>query len=231
MQLYQPLNGYCYNSDSIYLYGFISQFEPRGKMLDIGVGCGVLGLLVARDFQRVELEGVELQEDFVKYAKKNAAVNKIKYNLFHTDLRDFNPQYQYDYIISNPPFYHEGASRSEHDMIATARSNLSLPLEDFFKKVSRLLKPKGHFIFCYDPQQFGLICVALQKYNMRVVDMRFIHPKNGKNASLVMLHVRKNSKSLIKTWPPFFAFDTDEFSLEAQQLYKRAKTHSIKCDL
>jgi tRNA1(Val) A37 N6-methylase TrmN6 len=231
MQLYQPLKGYCYNSDSIFLYGFISSFEPRGRMLDVGAGSGVLGLLVARDFPRVALEAVELQEDFVKYATKNADINKIDYKIHHTDLRKFNPEYQYDYIISNPPFYHDGASRSEDDMIATARSNSSLPLEEFFKKVKELLKPKGHFIFCYDPQQFALICGVLSRLDMRVVDVRFIHPKADRNASLVMLHVRKHSKSLMKTWPPFFAFDDDKFSIEAQELYKKANTNSIKCDL
>jgi len=231
MQLYQPLDGYRYNSDSIFLYGFISQFKPRGRMLDVGAGSGVLGLLVARDHDGVALEAVELQEEFVYYARKNAEVNKIDYVIHHSDLRRFYPDCHYDYIISNPPFYHEGASRSEHDMIATARSNTSLPLDDFFARVSQLLKPKGHFIFCYDPQQFALLCAALDKVNMRVVDVQFVHPKPDRKASLVMLHVRKNSKSLMKTCPPFFAFDGEVFSKEAQHLYKKAKTHSIKCHL
>ena len=44
MLLYQPQEGYCYNSDSIFLYDFISSFNPRGRMLDVGAGCGVVGL-------------------------------------------------------------------------------------------------------------------------------------------------------------------------------------------
>ncbi|MEJ2469363.1 MAG: methyltransferase, partial [Campylobacterales bacterium] len=46
MLLYQPSEGYCYNSDSIFLYDFVSSFKPRGRMLDVGAGCGVVGLLV-----------------------------------------------------------------------------------------------------------------------------------------------------------------------------------------
>ena len=61
MLLYQPDEGYCYNSDSIFLYGFISRFEPKGKTLDVGAGCGIVGLLVARDFPAVTLEAVEKQ--------------------------------------------------------------------------------------------------------------------------------------------------------------------------
>ncbi len=231
MQLYQPINGYRYNSDSIFLYDFINKLEPRGRILDVGAGSGVLGLLVARDNPRVELESVEKQEAFISYASKNAEVNKIKCKIHHSDFLDFSDEVGFDYIISNPPFYHKGASRSEDEMIATARSSLSLPMEGFFAKVATLLKPKGHFVFCYDPQQFALICVALDRVKLRVLGVQFVHSKRDRKASLVMLHVRKNSKSLMQTFAPFFAFDGDEFSQEAQRLYTKARTHSIKCHL
>jgi len=77
MLLYQPESGYCYNSDSIFLYDFIDSFKPKGRVLDVGAGCGVLGLLVARDNKKVKLEAVEKQEPFIHYAQTNARVNKI----------------------------------------------------------------------------------------------------------------------------------------------------------
>ena len=231
MLLYQPQVGYCYNSDSIFLYDFISSFKPRGKMLDVGSGCGVVGLLVARDNPKVELEAVEKQAAFVEYATINARVNKIDYTIHQGDFLDLDETQKYDYIISNPPFYHEGATRSEDEMLYHARYNINLPIEHFFKKVSRLLKPNAHFIFCYDATQFFLICAALDKVKLRVVDVRFVHPKKERGASLVMLHVRNGSKSLMKVLPPLMSFEGDEFSSEVQEIYKKASTQSIKCCL
>lgn len=231
MLLYQPQVGYCYNSDSIFLYDFISSFKPRGKMLDVGSGCGVVGLLVARDNPKVELEAVEKQAAFVEYATINARVNKIDYTIHQGDFLDLDEVQKYDYIISNPPFYHEGATRSEDEMLYHARYNINLPIEHFFKKVSRLLKPNAHFIFCYDATQFFLICAALDKVKLRVVDVRFVHPKKERGASLVMLHVRNGSKSLMKVLPPLMSFEGDEFSSEVQEIYKKASTQSIKCCL
>ncbi len=231
MLLYQPESGYCYNSDSVFLYDFISSFQPKGKVLDVGAGCGVVGLLVARDNPKVQLEAVEKQEAFVFYAKTNARVNQIEYKLHEGDFLDLDENEKYDYIISNPPFYHDGASRSEDEMLFNARYNINLPLKDFFKKVSRLLKPRSHFIFCYDAAQFGLICAELDKVKLRVVDVRFVHPKIGKKASLVMLHVRNGSKALMKVWPPLISFDDKEFSQEVQNIYKKASTQSIKCKI
>ncbi|MCD6259547.1 MAG: methyltransferase [Helicobacteraceae bacterium] len=231
MLLYQPQVGYCYNSDSIFLYDFISSFKPRGKMLDVGSGCGVVGLLVARDNPKVDLEAVEKQTAFVEYATINARVNKIDYTIYQSDFLDLDETQKYDYIISNPPFYHEGATRSEDEMLYHARYNVNLPLESFFKKVSRLLKPNSHFIFCYDATQFFLICAALDKVKLRVVDVRFVYPKKERGASLVMLHVRNGSKSLMKVLPPLISFEGDEFSPEVQEIYKKASTQSIKCCL
>ncbi len=229
MQLYQKSDGYCYNSDSIFLYGFISHFTPKGRVLDVGAGCGVVGLLVARDHPKVALEMIELQSASAFLARKNAEVNGIDTTVHEGDLLTFEDAQGFDYIVSNPPFYHEGAVLSQNGSIACARSGASLPLEPFVHKIAALLRPRGHFLFCYEPQQFALLCGALERAKLRVVDVQFVHSKPQRGATLVMVHARKNARALLKVWPPFFAFEVDDFSEEARALYQKARTHSIKC--
>ena len=236
MLLYQPESGYCYNSDSVFLYDFIISFKPRGRILDVGAGCGIVGLLVARDANKlnplhVELEAVEKQDTFAQYAINNARINNIPYKLYKDDFLSLHVENKYDYIVSNPPFYHDGATKSENEMLFNARYNINLPMNKFFKKVSQLLKPKSHFIFCYDATQFGLICAELDKVNMRVVDVQFVHPKKDRAASLVLVHARNGSKSLMKIWEPFIHFEDDKVSLHVERIYEKASTQSIKCQL
>ena len=231
MLLYQPQEGYCYNSDSIFLYDFISSFQPKGKVLDVGAGCGVVGLLVARDNPKVELEAIEKQDIFIEFSQINARVNDIKYHLHKVDFLAFETKQKYDYIISNPPFYPDGATKTKNEMLANARYNSNLPIKDFFKKVSQLLKPHSHFIFCYDASQFGEICIELERVKMKVVDVQFVHPKVDRGASIVMIHARNGSKSLMKVWEPFVMFDKEELTQKSTQIYKKAATQSIKCHL
>ena len=231
MTLYQPKSGYCYNSDSIFLYDFIASLEPQGEMLDVGAGCGIVGLLVARDFPKVNLEAIEKQELFVKYAQKNAKENKIAYTIHHGDFLDFAFMKRYDYIVSNPPFYHDGVQKSDNEMLFNARYNINLPMEQFFVKVNKILKPKGYFVFCYDAMQFALVCAAIEKAKMRIVKARFVHPKKNKNASLVLIAARSASKSMMDVLSPLFAFEGEEFSNEAKKIYKKAGTNSIKCKI
>ena len=231
MLLYQPESGYCYNSDSLFLYDFVNSFKPKGKVLDVGAGCGVVGLLVARDNPLVELEAVEKQSTFVHYAKTNARVNKIAYNLHECDFLSLENGTKYDYIISNPPFYPEGVQKSENEMLFHARYNVNLPLDAFFKKVSQILKPHSHFIFCYDATQFGHICVALDKVKMRVVNAQFVHPKIDRAASIVLIHARNGSRADMKIHEPIISFNGAEPSERTLEIYKNAKTQSIKCQI
>jgi len=231
MLLYQPESGYCYNSDSIFLYDFINSFHPKGKVLDVGAGCGVVGLLVARDNKNVSLEAVEKQTAFREYAQINARVNKIPYVMHESDFLELDTDTKYDYIVSNPPFYPSGVQKSQNEMLFHARYNINLPMSDFFKKVSQLLKPQSHFIFCYDATQFGLICEELARVKMRVVDVQFVHPKIDRAASLVMIHARNGSKSMMKVWSPFVSFEGEQPSKSVEKIYKKANTQSIKCQI
>ncbi len=231
MLFYQPDSGYRYNSDSLFLYNFISSFKPRGRMLDVGAGSGVVGLLVARDNPKVELSAVEKQDVFTFLAQKNAEVNQIPYTLHQCDFLDYKDEKGFDYIVSNPPFYHEGASRSSDKMVHTARYNVHLPLEKFISKAAALLRSQGHFIFCYDAQQFSLLCAAIENAKLRVVDVQFVHSKRDRKASIVLIHARKNSKSLMKVWPPFFAFEGESYSPEAAAIYTKARTHTLRCQI
>lgn len=231
MLLYQPDEGYCYNSDSIFLYGFISRFTPRGKVLDVGAGCGIVGLLVARDFPAVALEAVEKQSVYAQFARRNALVNKIGYILHEGDFLEHAPHGTYDWIVSNPPFYHEGVARSEHPMLHQARYNVHLPIEAFISKISKLLKSHGEAAICYDARQFVQLCSACESSGLRVVDVQFVHSKQDRPSTLVMLHLKKNSKSLLNVLPPLITFEEDHYTPAVQAIYDKAKAHSIKCPI
>ena len=230
MLLYQPQDGYCYNSDTLFLYDFITKFSPKGRTLDVGAGSGILGLLVARN-KNVKLEAVEKQEQYAFYTEKNAEVNAIDIKLYKNDFLKLSRDRDYNFIISNPPFYHDDVIKSPNEMKHAARYNSHLPIAQFFEQVKHLLKPRGVFIFCYDPQQLQSITKELDNAKLTLEQMRFVYPKKGKRASLVMIKTRKNSKSLLEVLEPLYAFEGNEFSQEAKDIYKKTGTHSIKCTI
>ncbi|MFT2676792.1 methyltransferase, partial [Helicobacter pylori] len=113
LRLYQPLNAYSYNSDSLFLYDFSRPFiKNSGTILDIGSGCGVLGLLCARDNPLASVHLVEKDSKMAFCSQKNA----LKFSnaqVFESDFLDFNPPILYDAIVCNPPFYALGSIKSK----------------------------------------------------------------------------------------------------------------------
>jgi len=89
MHLYQYENGYRYNSDSLLLYDFISSFSPKGNVLDVGSGSGILGLLVKRDFLHVELSQIDIQEANYILTCKNANHNKLDSKVICDDFSKY----------------------------------------------------------------------------------------------------------------------------------------------
>lgn len=237
MLLYQPKDGYCYNSDTHFLFNFICEnlksFKNiKGELLDIGSGSGVLGLLVARDFSKLNLNQCEIQEVFQFLSQKNSNINKISSKLYRGSFLDVDFDKEFEICVSNPPFYHSNVIKSENECLKIARYNNSLPLNDFIKKVSKVLKSGGKFFFCYDAKQLSEIIIALKEYRLNLEALQFVHPNKDKDASLVMVYARKNSKSLTKVLHPLIVFEnSEEFSQNVQNIYNLCATHSLKVEV
>ena len=95
MFLYQPSNGYRYNSDSIFLYDFISSLNPKGELLDVGCGVGIISLLISRDFN-TNISIIDKQEMMIKYALHNFNLNKISLKSYLGDFSSFNSNQNFD---------------------------------------------------------------------------------------------------------------------------------------
>jgi tRNA1(Val) A37 N6-methylase TrmN6 len=81
------------------LYGFISRYALAGRVLDVGAGSGIVGLLVGRDFPSASLEAVEKQPLYVEFARRNAAINGIGYTLHEGDFLELGAHGSYDWIV------------------------------------------------------------------------------------------------------------------------------------
>ncbi len=230
MFLYQPTSGYCYNSDSIFLYDFISKFNPKGKLLDVGCGVGIISLLLSRDFN-IETSIIDKQEKMLNYAIHNYVLNGLKAQSFLGDFTELQTDDRYDYIISNPPFYDENVQQSDDTHLNIARYAHHLPIEGFLRRVKTFLKPKGWFILCYDAKQIDLLLYHLKLNGINPEKIQFVHSKIDRESKLVMIAARNNSKSMTQILPPFVVFDDEStYRPNAQSAFDKANTNSIKGD-
>lgn len=226
MILKQYTDSYRFNSDTIFLYNFISKLDIKGSVLDIGSGCGILGLLIKRDFPDIGLTQIEIQDKYAKLSRQNAAINHIESNVICEDFLNFNFEEKFDFIITNPPFYHKGTLKSRDNSLYLSRHSDALAFEKLAKKTYKILRQKGSFVFCYDAKQTDLLFKSLLEAKFNINEVQFVHVNKEKDASLVMVYAKRESKSLCRFLPPLILYEDNNYTKEIEEIYKKADTNS-----
>lgn len=93
--------GYRYGPENHALWDCVADASPL-RILDLGAGCGILGLLAFERTQAHELIAVERQREFVELARENLADPRMR--VIEEDIRHV-VDIQADLVIANPPFY------------------------------------------------------------------------------------------------------------------------------
>lgn len=73
-----------------------------GKVLDLGCGIGVVGVILKTINKNIDIDMVDINERATKLAKENLTLNNVDNKVFISDVYD-NVKCKYDYIITNPP--------------------------------------------------------------------------------------------------------------------------------
>lgn len=226
MIITQPKNGYRYNSDTMFLYDFIREGGVRGEVLEVGCGSGILGLLLKRDFPKISLSLLDILEANVNLAGANASQNRLEAEFITADFAKFKSEKRYDLIVSNPPFYHDGAKKSENEHLRTARYSENLPLSKLAGSANSLLKPRGVFSFCYDAKRISEILLCLSEFKFTLTRLCLVYPKADGAANLALIEAKKSSKSLTRILPPIFVFEGGVYSKKAAEIFATANTQS-----
>lgn len=118
----------------------------EGKILDIGTGTGLIALMLAQRTKTALIDAIEIDKLASEDAQKNFdnSVWKERLISFNSPLQDFQPQKEYDLIISNPPFFINATKAPEINR-NNARHTDSLSFDELISSVKRLLANTGIF--------------------------------------------------------------------------------------
>lgn len=73
-----------------------------GKVLDLGCGTGVVGIILGTINKNISIDMVDVNDRAIELAKENIKVNNLNNNIFISDVYS-NVNDKYNYIITNPP--------------------------------------------------------------------------------------------------------------------------------
>jgi tRNA1Val (adenine37-N6)-methyltransferase len=220
----QPREGYRLTMDSILLARFAAA-RSGDRVLDLGAGCGVVGLIIAAQANAGALTAVELQPELAQLIEKNATLNHLKnVQAVRADLRegkipDLEPS-SFDLVVANPPYRRARSGRaSPTPARRLARMESATVLEDFVAVAARYAKNRGRIAFVFDAARSADLIAGFRACRLEPKRIRFVHPRAGAAASTVVLEARKGGGAGTTVEPPLFLYEaTGVYSAEAAQL-------------
>jgi len=123
-----------------------SKFKIQNfKILDIGTGSGVIPIVLKKYFPNAEISAIDISEQALEIAKKNAAFHQMEVNFFQHDFLNENLEENFDIIISNPPYIGKEEEREIENSVKNFEPKIALfsPTSDaliFYRKIAEFAK-------------------------------------------------------------------------------------------
>lgn len=211
IRLVQARDGYRYSLDPVLLADFVSLKGCR-RGLDLGSGCGIIPILLARRSADLQLTGWERQGQMVERALRGVALSGMagQISVVEADLRNFRELAaagSFDLVVTNPPYRPTGEGRiAPDDERAAARHELAGGLSDFLAAASWCLKNGGRFAIVYLAERLGELLPGMSAVGIEAKRMRMVHPRSGDPARMVLIEGRKMASPGLLIESPLFVY-------------------------
>ena len=183
------------STDSMVLSHFV-KLPKAARVLDLGSGCGTLGLLLCANNDRCTVIGLEIDENAHTAALENIRRNNLQHRLnsICRDLRNFPEAIvpgSFDVCVSNPPYF-SGGPASQRTPIA--RRDDCCPPEDLMRAAASALKFGGDFFLVHKPEKLAQLIACGAAEQLEAKRLRLVRHKNGGPVTTILLQLRKGGR-------------------------------------
>jgi tRNA1Val (adenine37-N6)-methyltransferase len=94
------------NTDGVLLGVLAEHIQPK-RIIDVGAGTGVIGLMLAQKYPEAQVWGVEIEAQAAQRAQQNFAQSPFasRLHLLEQSIAGPLPLQEVDLMVSNPPFF------------------------------------------------------------------------------------------------------------------------------
>ncbi|MBR3697880.1 MAG: methyltransferase [Clostridia bacterium] len=228
LKIIQNKNGFCFGIDSVLLSDYAKNLKKQSKVVDIGTGTGIIGILLCAKSRLKTITGIEIQEEVAKMAEKSIKLNNLQeqFNILNINIKEvFNylEPNTIDCIVTNPPYIklNTGARNIENSKFIS-RHEAECNLEDIIKISYKLLKSNGEFYMIHRTERLADIMYLLRKYRLEAKQMRFVQSKQNLSPNLILLKSIKNGGNSVKIDKPLIIYNEDgTYTEEVKKIYNK----------
>jgi tRNA1Val (adenine37-N6)-methyltransferase len=212
LKVAQPAQGYRFSLDALLLADF-AKLPVRAVVADLGTGCGVIPLVLARRHPDARCVAFENNPDMAALSDENVRANGLdgRIEIVADDIlnvRSRFPVSTFDLVVSNPPFRspHSGKT-SPHAGRDAARHETTAGLADFLAAAKYLVKPSGRMCFIYPPSRLVEFIRCASELKLAVLRLRMVHGTERSAAKMFLVELAKGRRGDVTIESPLIVYD------------------------
>lgn len=210
----QNPNVFCFGIDAVLLADFTTA-RPKGNVMDLGTGTGVIPMLMEARGKGAHYTGVEIQEYSVDMAGRSILYNGLqdKIDIVHGDIKEVASVYRaasFDVVTSNPPYIKGNHGLENMDLPKNiARHEILLTLEDLVGAAAYLLNEGGIFSLVHKPFRLAEIIRLLSEYRLEPKRICMVQPYINKAPNMVLIESVKGGNPMVQVEPALIVYNAD----------------------
>ena len=224
--IFQDDEAFLFSLDSVILANFVSIRLTDKNIVDLCSGNAPIPMLLS--FRtKANILGVELQKDIYDLGYESIVSNKMDKQISFVNydiknLLDVKYEGKYDVVTCNPPYfkYKEGSLINQNKNKMIARHEVCTNLEEVIKISSYILKTNGTMALVHRPERLMEILFLMRKYNIEPKKMRFVYPKEDRDANMVLIEGSKNGKIGLRMLAPLIIYNNNgDYTEEVRKMF------------
>lgn len=226
LRIIQSPSVFSFSLDAVLLARFAHvPIRSSARIVDLCAGNGVIPLFLSAR-SKANITAIELQERLAGMAERSISYNELtdQIKIINGDVIGIAEQIgyeRYDLVTCNPPYFpaYEATEKNLQAHIAIARHETHLTLAQAVQSASQLLKQGGKAAFVHRPGRLLDIVTAMRANRLEPKRIRFVYPKEGKEANTLLIEGTKDGKPDLKILPPLYVYDQEgNYTEEVREL-------------
>lgn len=227
LKIVQNTDMFNFSLDSVLLPNFVTLNKNTAKILDIGCGNAPIPLILSTK-TGAKIIGVEIQKDVYELALKTVKMNDLEkqIEIINDDINNIYNYFEtesFDTVVCNPPYFKVATTPNLNtiEYKTIARHEIKLNLEQIINIAKKVLKNNGNIAMVHRPERLSDIITIMRKNNIEPKRIRFVYPKETKEANILLIEGVKNGRPGLKILPPLYSHcENGEYSKQIKKYFE-----------
>ncbi len=225
-KIIQRSDSFNFSLDSVLLANFATVNKRVKSIVDLGCGNAPIPIILST-LTPAKIIGVDIQDVSCDLARRSVEMNNLQsqisiicgdYKTIHKELGHDN----FDLVVCNPPYFKvlENSNLNQSEKKEIARHEVTATLDDVLYAAKVMLKNNGYFAMVHRPERLVEIIEKLKANNLEPKRIRFVYPKQGADANLILIEARRNGNAGITIEYPLYTHDASgNYSSEVMEMF------------